>query len=230
MKNINPTGGTSPSSPERGWWLPIAFLRARFLIGIEFLAPFVITYVIFAFVIDFISDTSQPLFQDWFGYKIPGLGYAILFGTPLLFGALALHLFGVRTMLTVEATVARLPLIGPLFAMSHQIVSAFGGDQQTGFGNVVTVEHPRKGVWSLGFLSSVIERNGKDQLALVYLPSPPSPHTGSLVLFPIEEVHRVDIAVNDMMKTMLSAGIVAPEKFQESPLTEASGAVPSEGS
>lgn len=186
--------------------------------GVEFLAPFVITYVVITFLINLVTGISEPLFQDWFGKSIPGLGFVLLFGTPLLFGALTLHFFGTRAMLAVEAAASRLPIVGPVFSVSHQIVSAFGGDDLTGFRMVVMVEYPRKGIHALGFLTRVLEVDDGDQMALIYLPSPPTPHTGALILASVSDVRQVDIRVNDLMKTLMSAGIAAPEKFPTRPL------------
>lgn len=206
-------------SPRRApWFGPFRFLRARFLVGVEFLAPFAITYIVVTFLIGLVTGISEPLFRDWFGVSIPGLGFILLFGTPLLFGTLTLHFFGTKAMLAVEAGASRLPIVGPVFSVSHQIVSAFGGEDLTGFKTVVIVEYPRKGIHALGFLTRVLDTDDGDQLALVYLPSPPTPHTGALILVPVCDIRQVDIKVNDLMKTLMSAGIAAPAKLPTRPL------------
>jgi uncharacterized membrane protein len=207
--------------PEKVWRTPIEFIRARFLVGIAFLAPFVITYVVLAFLFGFARDVFEPLFREWFGKDIPGLGFAILIGTPLLFGALALHFLGTRAMVAIESTAARLPIVGPVFAISHQMVSAFGGGEETGFQKVVSIEYPRKDMWSFGFLTRIVEYEDGRQLAMVYIPTTPTPNSGILVLVPLADVRQTDLRVNDLMKTVLSAGVAAPDVIRTAPLSEA---------
>ena len=209
------------SIPARIWKTPTEFIRARFIVGIGFLAPFVITYIFLDFLFEFARGVFQPLFREWFGQDIPGLGFAILIGTPFLFGTLALHLFGTRAMVAIETTATRLPIVGPVFAISHQMVTAFGGGEETGFRKVVSIEYPRRGMWSFGFLTRIVEYDDGIRLAMVYIPTTPTPNSGILVLVPVADVRQTDLRVNDLMKTVLSAGVAAPGVIHTIPLEDA---------
>ena len=89
-----------------------SFLRARFVAGLLIIAPFAITFLIFKFLADFAGTLFQPLFEDWFGHRVPGLGVAILIFGPLLIGMLAIHFLGNRVLAALEAATARIPIIG----------------------------------------------------------------------------------------------------------------------
>jgi len=201
------------------WRVPMEFMRTRFLVGLGFLAQFIITWIVLDFLIDFLRDVTQPAFVDFFGRNIPGLGFVILIGVPMIFGALALHFVGVRAMATLEATAVRVPLIGAIFTVSHQIVSAMGGGGQSGFRKVVTIEYPRKGIWSLGFLTRVITLGTDEKIALVYIPTAPTPNSGNMLLVPISEVMETDMSVNELMRTVLSAGVSSPAFINRRPLS-----------
>ena len=215
--------GSGDDGDRRGlrgnWSVPIVFIRTRFLVGLGFLAPFIITWIVLDFLIDFLLDKTSPAFFEVFGRSIPGLGVAILIGVPLIFGALALHFVGVRAMTTLEATAVRVPLIGTIFTVSHQIVSAMGGGGQSGFRKVVTIEYPRRGIWSLGFLTRVITLGDQEKIALVYIPTAPTPNSGNMLLLPIAEVMETDMSVTDLMRTVLSAGVSSPEHIVRKPLS-----------
>ena len=199
--------------------MPMEFMRTRFLVGLGFLAPFIITWIVLDFLISFLRDVTQPAFFDVFGRSIPGLGVAILIGVPLIFGTLALHFVGVKAMATLEATAVRVPLIGAIFTVSHQIVSAMGGGGQSGFRKVVTIEYPRRGIWSLGFLTRVITLGDQEKIALVYIPTAPTPNSGNMLLLPISEVMETDMTVNELMRTVLSAGVASPDHIVRRPLS-----------
>lgn len=104
----------------------IDFLRGRFVTGILILAPFVLTYMVVRWIINIGSGVLSPLFGDWFGVHIPGLGFAVIIGAPLLLGILALHIFGQRLVFAVEAGAARIPVIGPIFNTVEKFVPSFG--------------------------------------------------------------------------------------------------------
>jgi len=79
---------------------------------------------------------------------------------------------------------------------------------------VVLSEYPRKGVYSLGFLteeSSPLfkEKTGRD-LYNVFVPSSPSPLTGFTIIVPKDEVIFLDIKVEEAMKLIISGGLANP--------------------
>ena len=192
-------------------------LRLHFVTGLRVLTPFVITYVVIRFLYNFAAGVFQPVFVDWFGHRIPGLGFAILFLTPFVVGAIALWVFGGRPILTVEAWVARIPVIGPVFTTARQFVAAFGGTAETGFRHVVEVEYPRPGVWSLGFLTDHLEHEDDSRVAVVYIPTSPTPNTGYLALVPVEDVRRTDLSIGDAMRMLVSVGAASPSRITRQP-------------
>jgi uncharacterized membrane protein len=45
----------------------------------------------------------------------------------------------------------------------------------------------------------------------VYIPNPPNPTSGMLVLIPKEEAIKLDLSIEEGLKLVLSGGIVIPE-------------------
>jgi uncharacterized membrane protein len=78
----------------------------------------------------------------------------------------------------------------------------------------VLVEYPRKGVWTLGFLTN--KAQGEPHTAIgpdiwtVFVPTTPNPTSGFLLLLPRHEVIELDMSVGDGMKMIISGGAVMP--------------------
>ncbi|HET9235452.1 MAG TPA: DUF502 domain-containing protein, partial [Candidatus Eisenbacteria bacterium] len=79
---------------------------------------------------------------------------------------------------------------------------------------VCVVEYPRKGMFSIGFVTNQVPfevgEKGRQLMNTVYLPTPPNPTTGILVIVPVEEVYPLDMTIEDGLKMALSGGIVSP--------------------
>jgi TonB family protein len=81
-------------------------------------------------------------------------------------------------------------------------VDAFARQDQAAFKRVALIEYPRRGMWSLAFVTGrvggeIAARLGRDDLVSVFLPTTPNPTSGFLLLVPREEVAHLDMPVED---------------------------------
>ena len=215
----NPTGTSFGASI----WL---WIRARLVTGIRVMAPFLITYVAIQVLYSFSSGLFQPVFRDWFGHSFPGLGFAILIGVPFVIGIVSLHFLGNRAVIAIEAIISKIPLVGPTFVVSRQLVSSFGGGAETGFRRVVEIEYPRSRIWSLGFLTDTVEHEDGAQLGVVYVPTTPTPNSGFTVLLPMEDIRDTNLTTNDILRMVLSAGVSSPGRIERRSIREVDGQAP----
>jgi uncharacterized membrane protein len=81
------------------------------------------------------------------------------------------------------------------------------------------IEHPRKGMWCLGFLTSIIQVSKSQKMATIYIPTAPTPNSGFVVMVPYSEVNDTDLSVQDAMSMVLSGGIIAPDSFNKKAIT-----------
>jgi len=86
--------------------------------------------------------------------------------------------------------------------------------QSKSFRQVVMVEYPRAGLWSIGFLTSedvpeVSERLGEPHVA-VYISAALNATAGYLVIVPRRQVVNLDMSVDAAMKMIISCGVVVP--------------------
>lgn len=196
-------------------------LRRRFIAGLIALSPFVFTFLVIRFLFNLSDGLIQPVIEEWLGREVPGLGLAILLLLTLVAGFVAINLLGRRLFWAIETLVLRVPVIGPVFAVSQQLVDSFGATAETGFSRVVEIEYPRRGLWVLGFLTDTVEHEDGSQLGVVFIPTTPTPSSGWLALVPVADIYDVDMSANEAMRAVLSAGVAMPTRITRTPASSA---------
>jgi uncharacterized membrane protein len=108
----------------------------------------------------------------------------------------------------------RIPLANRIYNAVQQISTAFLGSTRSIFHTVVLLEYPRKGIYSLGFLTTEgtgeVQHKTADQVACVFVPTTPNPTSGMLVFVPKEDLIYLDMTTEDGLKLVVSGGVVAP--------------------
>ena len=93
----------------------------------------------------------------------------------------------------------------------HVIVAPGGRS----FRKVVLIEYPRKGLWSIAFITqdhvAGAESVGMpEDMLTVFVPTTPNPTSGYLLLVPESSVVPVDMSVDEALKMVISLGMVMP--------------------
>jgi uncharacterized membrane protein len=142
------------------------------------------------------------------------VGVAIFFLVILLVGVFATNVIGKRMISIGERILARIPLVNKIYAAVQQISSAFLGSKSSIFSTVVLIEYPRKGVYSLGFVTSVakgeVQHKTAQQVVGVFVPTTPNPTSGLLVFIPEGDLIRLDMSPEDGLKLVISGGVFTP--------------------
>jgi len=210
------------SSPKR---TVFQRLRAYFLAGILVTAPIAITiYLTFVFL-TFIDSTVSKLFpqelydQLYAGTTFTGLGIlaAILFF--VLIGWFATNFLG-RLMIRIsEYVLDRMPVIRTLYGSIKQIFETIMASQSQAFREAVMLEYPRKGVWSIGFVTGrsegEVQELTENETINVFVPTTPNPTSGYLLFVPKKELRFLEMTVEEAVKLVVSAGIISPPTPEE---------------
>lgn len=182
-------------------WLPVGvtFLVLRFFI--EFLDG----------IFSFLPTHYQP--QQLLGHYIPGLGLIFALIIILVTGLLTSNFLGRQLIQAWEKILNRIPLIRSIYTATKQVTHAFVKPQGKAFRKVVLVEYPRKGVWSIAFLTAdtfhLVPHDQSSQA--VFIPTTPNPTSGFLILAPKTDIIVLDISIEDAFKMIISLGTVTPE-------------------
>jgi uncharacterized membrane protein len=124
------------------------------------------------------------------------------------------NLLGRRLVAFWESLLARIPLVRTLYSAVKQIMEAVLATDAKSFRKVLLVEYPRKGVWSLAFMTSDDLGEVQDKtianVISVFIPTTPNPTSGFVLMVPESDVIELDMAVEEGLKMIISMGVVVP--------------------
>jgi uncharacterized membrane protein len=204
---------------------PARKLRNYMIGGLLIWIPIMITVWVVRFLSGILDNSLVLLPPSWrpeavFGTYVPGLGIVLSLLLLFLTGVLVKNLFGGQMVAGLESLVRRIPVVGAVYAGAKTFSETVLTDKGTSFKQVLIVEFPRKGAWSIGFLTAenleeVRARTGEDMIS-VFVPTTPNPTTGFIIVVKRSEVVFLDMSVDEAFKMILTLGVVAP-KWRKNP-------------
>lgn len=197
-------------------------LRNYFLAGVLVTAPISITFWLTWRVITFIDDRVTPYIpahwnpETYLPFGLPGLGLIVAVVALTLIGFLAAGYVGRMVMHVGERIVGRLPVIRSIYSWTKQVVETVLSQSSAAFREVVLIEYPRVGCWAVGFITGrtvgEVQRLTASTVYNVFVPATPNPTSGFLLFVPKEDVHHLDLTVEEGIKLVISGGIVVPDQ------------------
>ncbi|MSQ22831.1 MAG: DUF502 domain-containing protein [Dehalococcoidia bacterium] len=190
-------------------------MRRNLITGSLMLVPVALTYLVLRFIFDLTDGVLQPTVQwafqrfglDW---TVPGVGLLVAVILVYFTGFFLANAVGRRMARWAQGAVMHLPLIGTVYSASRKLVESFSGTGETGFKRVVMLEYPRQNAWTIGFLTAITTALDGKRMAVVYIPTAPTPTSGWVAMVPIEDVWDTDLTVQTAMQAVFSGGIVTP--------------------
>ncbi len=197
-------------------------LRNYLIAGTLALIPLTITYLILTYLFGVLDNLLMPLVVGLArlggaelapGSRLPGVGILATLVLVLLIGLMTRNYLGRKLLELGEWSLQKIPLVGGIYHASKQLVDAFSLPGKKAFREVVLVEYPRRGIFSLGFITSeIIQVYHQDHppLVPVILPHTPTPLTGTFILVPEADILHLPLSVEDGIKLIVSGGILTP--------------------
>lgn len=187
-------------------WLLQYFLR-----GLLFVFPVGATIVIVVALVGWIDSLINNLFDNLFGFELPGLGIVVVFFAIALAGYLLSNAFIKAIFAILDRSITKMPFVSLIYTSIKELTEAFVGDKKK-FNRPVVAELNRDGLHRLGFITqedlSALELS---HLVAVYFPHSYN-FSGNLYLLPPEKVRPVDANSTDVMKFIISAGVTNLEE------------------
>ena len=185
--------------------------RDILIAGLVVTVPIGLTIWIFAWLFTQIDQLLRPLVKLVFGREIVGVGFGVILIIVLIIGAIATNNLGKRIIRWGESLLGKIPITRNIYDGIRQIIQSFSDPGKTGFMQVVMVQYPRKGVYTIGFVTNEhIDEAGK-KLVNVFVPNSPNPMTGFLHIFDDVDVIRTSITIEEGLKMVVSAGRMSPK-------------------
>ncbi|MCL4679408.1 MAG: DUF502 domain-containing protein [Alphaproteobacteria bacterium] len=199
----------------------VARLRGYLLAGILVTAPITITiYLTYIFLTFIDSKVAFVLPEEWYQAlygraTIPGIGLLVALTFFICVGWLATNFLGRIVILISEKILARMPIIRSIYGATKQIMETVMTSQSNAFRDVVMFEYPRKGIWSLGFVTGTSEGEVQDlteqETINIFVPTTPNPTSGFLLFVPKKDLIFLEMSVEEGIKLVVSGGMISPD-------------------
>jgi len=213
----------APIESERGFFAQVREALGRYFVtGILVFAPIAVTIWSIFWIFQKLDNILLPhvLRLVFPGVdeppRLPLVGALFTIAVVLALGVIARHFFGAEVVRVGERILKRVPIARSIYAAVKQLTEAiFLSRNHQGFRRVVMIEYPRQGTWAIAFTTgpagAVVQAATPQTLTNCFVPTTPNPTSGFYLLVPEEQVHPLDITVEDAFKLVMSGGLVTPE-------------------
>ena len=194
-------------------------IKNRIIAGIITIIPVAITYLVVKFLFNKIHRIFEPMVTNVFHIQSPIIGIALSLFLAFAFvytvGLLSALLLFRRWLAKAEVILAKIPFVKFLYLTSKQVIDSLALPKSKAFKRVVFIEYPRKGIRSIAFATGEIQiKNSNDVFVSVFLPTTPNPTSGFLLYLPKDQIQDTNLSIEDGMKIVISAGILAPQGIE----------------
>jgi uncharacterized membrane protein len=190
-------------------------LRRWLVAGMLVWLPLGVTLLVIRFVVGLLNN-SLLLIPPAFRPEIPGLGVLLSVVLVLGTGAIAANYIGRRFVTWTEAWLGRIPFVRTVYGGMKKLAETVLSDQSVSFRQPILIEYPRKGIWSVAFLTGSpigeVQEKTAEHVLTCFVPTTPNPTSGFIVLVPEKDVIRLKMSVEDAMRLVISLGVVTPDE------------------
>jgi len=149
-------------------------------------------------------------------WYLMGTGLVVAIILLYLAGMLLGGLIGRRVYNRLESWISRLPGFKQVYPHIKQLVNLVIGDKPMAFKRVVLVEYPRKGIWTVGLVTSgsmrIVAEQAEGSVLAVFIPSTPTPFTGFVINVPERDVVDLPLSIDEALRFVLTGGVLIPDR------------------
>ncbi|HOK39722.1 MAG TPA: DUF502 domain-containing protein [bacterium] len=197
--------------------------QSYFLTGFISIFPFLATIYIIKIIFLFIKNNfpievlskihpiiNYPIIFPIFTLILATV-FSILFLT--LFGFFISNFIGKKIFLFLEKFLFKVPIINKIYNWLKQLILSFSLTNKDLLKKVVLVEFPKKGTFTIGFITSIVDKkifknlqNDNLNYYFIYVPTTPNPTSGYLLIFNENEITELNISTEEAIKLVISLG------------------------
>ncbi|PSQ64765.1 MAG: hypothetical protein BRD24_09535 [Halobacteriales archaeon SW_9_67_24] len=232
MSEINPDGAAAPRTDTRFR----ETLREWVITGAALTIPFLITVMVLAFVLNFVSNLLTPVvgIARYFGLVGPTVELARSLGLGPEFGSVLIEIGTVLVLLAfvlVVGIVAKhtssdrefsklfhtameaIPGVGSVYTSFRRMSDVLLESDTASFQEVKLIEFPNEGTYSFAFVTAespdtLNDATNHDDLRTLFMPLAPNPVMGGfLIHVPAARVYDVDLSVEEAVSGIVTSGV-----------------------
>ncbi|MFH1540605.1 MAG: DUF502 domain-containing protein [Elusimicrobiota bacterium] len=195
-------------------------MKKHFFTGLVIIIPFFLTayiiWIVFKIVGKFFTPVFTKIFEAFVPIHIPNFAIIFISAAVTLFliwviGILASNFIGKKFFHIAEKLLLKIPMASGIYDAIKKLMKGFFMDKSS-FKRVVLIEWPRKGIYSIAFITAdtMSEIPTREEVINVFMPSTPNLTTGFFMLVPKDDMIPLKMSVDDAIKLIISGGIVVP--------------------
>ena len=182
-------------------------IKRRIFAGLLAIVPIAVTFWILKLLFTFFDGFAAPILKR-IGIEIPGLGIILTLVIVFVLGLLVTNVLGKSLFNWGERILAKLPIVNTIYKTIKQITSAFSGSTLKSFQQVIFIQYPRIGLWTMCFVTNESQNETGEEFYPVFVPTTPNPTSGVFIIVPKKDVVHPNISVEDGLKAIISGGIL----------------------
>ena len=210
-------------------------LKNYFLRGLAAMLPTILTIWIFIWGYGFIRDnvsiymkrglerliiiaggSKEELGKFWIDGALSIAGFLIALVVVCAVGAVLASVVGRTLWRRMERFIMNTPFLKEVYPYVKQITDFLftQDDHKKLFSKVVAVEYPRKGIWSVGYVTGsgirkIVEGKNKE-FVTVLIPTAPTPLSGFVIMVSKEDTIDLDMSIEEALRFIISVGVIVP--------------------
>lgn len=194
-------------------------MKKYFITGLLIWVPLAITAWVLSLIVRTMDQTllllpSSIRPEQLLGIYIPGIGVIATLLIVFLTGLVTANIIGQRLVRFWEGVLSRIPFVKSVYYSVKQVSDTLFSSSGEAFRKALLIEYPRKGVWTIAFLTGQPGGDVVNHLAgehvSVYVPTTPNPTSGFFLMLRRQDVIELDMSVDEALKYIISMGVVAP--------------------
>jgi len=160
------------------------------------------------------NDHWSVVREFWRTYKLSWIGFVTALVVIYFLGRFITSFVGRSVWHVTERAFFRLPIVKQIYPLAKQVTDFLFAQRKMEFSDVVAVEYPRKGIWSLGLLTGksmkTLQEAAGAEVVTVFVPSSPTPFTGYTITVRKDEILPLPLSIDEALRFTVSGGVIMP--------------------
>jgi uncharacterized membrane protein len=198
------------------------------LIGGVLVTPVAVTLWVILLLVNLLSNSAftrwltTPIFTHLPGENITFVQAVVslfmVLGLLFVVGVVFRNFLGRRLYNFLDRLMEKTPVINRVYTFVRTVSESILSQKETMFREVVLIEYPMAGTYSVAFVSSIVppklqaaSDTPDEPHVFVFLPTTPNPTSGYMLMLPRSRVKKLKMTTAEAMRLIISAGATNPD-------------------
>lgn len=198
-------------------------LQTYVLIGGVLVTPVAVTSWVILMLVNVLSTSTftqwltDPIFKHLPGENITLVqalvSLVMVLALLMTIGVIFRNILGRRLYHFLDRILENTPVINRIYTFVRTVSESILSQKETMFREVVLIEYPMAGTYSVAFISSLVppkvqakSDHPEEPHVFVFLPTTPNPTSGYMLMLPRSRVKKLDMTTAEAMRLIISAG------------------------